>query len=56
MKRSKNGLFAGVCAGIGKWLGIGGAVGEIIGIFLLFGTSWFWWVYILLWIFMDVED
>jgi phage shock protein PspC (stress-responsive transcriptional regulator) len=36
MKRSKNGLFAGVCAGIGKWLGIGGAVGEIIGIFLLF--------------------
>ena len=54
--RSRNGLLAGVCAGIGKWIGIGECLGEIIGIWLFLCTEWFWWVYILLWIFMDVED
>lgn len=54
--KSRNGLLGGVCAGIGKWIGIGGGLGEIIGIWLFFSTKWFWWVYILLWIFMDEED
>lgn len=54
--RSRNGILGGVCAGIGRWIGIGEGLGEFIGILLWFYTEWFWWVYILLWIFMDVED
>ena len=55
MKKSKNGLLTGVCAGIGKSVGIGECLGEIIGLFLFFGTSWFWIIYFFLWLFMDEE-
>lgn len=53
MKKSKNGMITGVCAGLGESIGIGSALGEIIGLFLFFGTNWFWFVYFLLWVFMD---
>lgn len=56
IKKSKNGLFWGVCAGIGKSLGINEFICEIIGLFLFFETNWFWFVYIMLAIFMDQED
>jgi len=53
MRKSKDGFLTGVCAGIGEAIGVPGCITEIIGLFLFFGTSWFWFVYFLLWCFMD---
>ena len=56
MRKIRNGIVFGVCGGIGKSLGIGIALGELIGIILFFSTSWFWAIYFLLAYVLEYEE
>jgi phage shock protein C len=53
MKRSKtNKIIAGVCAGIGKYTGLNPWLFRILFLFLGGG----FWIYLLMWIFIEQEN
>lgn len=54
-RRLENGVFGGVCSGIGEWLGIKASVIRLLFVVGLLCYTFTFWIYVLLWVFLQKD-